>query len=86
MMQEVTMKLNPRLPGTSRIQQEEGFFSSKLDLNLRKKLVKCYIWRIFLYRAATWRQVFLISFQIRNTWKVLKCGAGEGWRSVGLIK
>jgi len=23
---------------------------------------------------------------IRNTWKVLKCGAGEGWkRSVGLI-
>ena len=20
--------------------------------------------------------------QIRNTWKVLKCGAGEGWRSV----
>jgi len=24
--------------------------------------------------------------QIRNTWKVLKCGAGEGWkRSVGLI-
>jgi hypothetical protein len=24
--------------------------------------------------------------EIRNTWKVLKCGAGEGWRrSVGLI-
>ena len=24
--------------------------------------------------------------QIRNTWKVLKCGAGEGWRrSVGPI-
>jgi len=24
--------------------------------------------------------------QIRNTWKVSKCGAGEGWRrSVGLI-
>jgi len=24
--------------------------------------------------------------QIRNTWKVLKCGAGGGWkRSVGLI-
>ena len=21
--------------------------------------------------------------QMRNTWKVLKCGAGEGWRSVG---
>jgi hypothetical protein len=23
--------------------------------------------------------------QIRNTWKVLKCGVGEGWRTVGLI-
>jgi hypothetical protein len=24
--------------------------------------------------------------EIRNTWKVLKCGVGEGWRrSVGLI-
>jgi hypothetical protein len=24
--------------------------------------------------------------QIRNAWKVFKCGAGEGWRrSVGLI-
>jgi hypothetical protein len=22
---------------------------------------------------------------IRNTWRVLKCGAGEGWRSVGPI-
>jgi hypothetical protein len=27
--------------------------SSKSDLNLRKKLVKCYIWWIFLYCAAT---------------------------------
>jgi hypothetical protein len=23
---------------------------------------------------------------IRSTWKVLKCGAGEGWRSVKMIK
>ena len=29
-------------------------FSSKLDLNLRKKLVKCYIWSIGLYGVATW--------------------------------
>jgi hypothetical protein len=27
-------------------------FTSKLDLNLRKKLVKCYIWSIALYGAA----------------------------------
>jgi hypothetical protein len=29
-------------------------FTSKLDLNLRKKLVKCYIWSIALYGAGTW--------------------------------
>jgi hypothetical protein len=35
-------------------QEEEFFFTSKLDLNLRKKLVKCYIWSIALYDAETW--------------------------------
>ena len=30
-------------------------FTSKLDLNLRKKLVKCYIWSMALYGAETWR-------------------------------
>jgi hypothetical protein len=29
-------------------------FTSKLDLELRKKLVKCYIWSIALYGAETW--------------------------------
>jgi hypothetical protein len=29
-------------------------FTSKLDLNLRKKLVKCYIWSIALYGGETW--------------------------------
>jgi hypothetical protein len=28
--------------------------TGKLDLNLRKKLVKFYIWRIALYGAETW--------------------------------
>jgi hypothetical protein len=28
--------------------------TSKLDLNLRKKLVKCYIWSIALHGAETW--------------------------------
>jgi hypothetical protein len=30
------------------------FFTSTLDLELRKKLVKCYIWSIALYGAETW--------------------------------
>ena len=29
-------------------------FTSKLDLNLRKKLMKCYIWSTALYGAETW--------------------------------
>jgi hypothetical protein len=29
------------------------FFTSKLDLNLRKKLVKFYIWSVALYGAET---------------------------------
>ena len=29
-------------------------FTSTLDLELRKKLVKCYIWSIALYGAETW--------------------------------
>jgi len=30
------------------------FLLSTLDLELRKKLVKCYIWSIALYGAETW--------------------------------
>jgi hypothetical protein len=29
-------------------------FTITLDLELRKKLVKCYIWSIVLYGAETW--------------------------------
>jgi hypothetical protein len=29
-------------------------FTSKLDLNLTKKLVRCYIWSMTLYGAETW--------------------------------
>jgi hypothetical protein len=58
------------------LNKQKTLFANKLDLNLRKKLVKCYIWGIVLYGAATWtlRKVN------QNTWKVLKRGAGEVWR------
>ena len=57
---------------------KKNLFASKLDLNLRKKLVKYYVWSMLkLGRSGQ---------QIRNAWKVLNCGAGEGWRrSVGPI-
>ena len=34
--------------------KKKTLFTSKLDLNLRNKLVKCYIWSMALYGARTW--------------------------------
>jgi hypothetical protein len=47
---------------------KEALFTFKLDCNLGKKPVKCYIWSIALCGAGTghWGKC------IRNTWKVLK--------------
>jgi hypothetical protein len=36
------------------LNKKKNLFTSKQDLNLRKKLVKCYIWSIALYDAETW--------------------------------
>jgi hypothetical protein len=36
------------------LNKKRTFFTSTLDLELRKKLVKCYIWSIALYGAETW--------------------------------
>jgi hypothetical protein len=49
--------------------KKKNIFTSKLDLNLRKKPVKCYIWSIALYGAGTWTlrkfdQKYLESFEI----------------------
>jgi hypothetical protein len=61
---------------------KKTLFTSKLDLNLRRKLVKCYIWSI----ACTVLKRGHFGKYIRSIWKVLKCGAGEEWRrSVGPI-
>jgi hypothetical protein len=63
----------------SAFNKKKTLFTSKLDLNLRKKLVKCYIWS--MYGAETWT----LRKADQKIWKVLKCGAGEEWRSVGPI-
>ena len=34
--------------------KKKNLFTSKLDINLRKKLVKCYVWSMALYGAETW--------------------------------
>jgi hypothetical protein len=36
------------------LNKKKNLFTSKLDLNLRNKLVKCYIWSIAFYGAEMW--------------------------------
>jgi hypothetical protein len=36
--------------------KKKTLLTGKLDLNLRKKLVKCYIWSIALCGAETWKK------------------------------
>jgi hypothetical protein len=60
----------------------KDLFTSTLDLELRKKLVKCYVWSIALYGVETWT----LRAVDQKHLEILKCGAGEGWRrSVGPI-
>jgi hypothetical protein len=62
--------------------KKRALFTSTLDLELRKKLVKFYIWSIALYGAETWtlRAVDQKHMERFEMW------SGEGWkRSVGLI-
>jgi hypothetical protein len=37
--------------------RKKNLYTSKLNLELRKKLVKCYIWSIALYGAETRSEV-----------------------------
>jgi len=34
--------------------KKKNLFTSKLDLNLRKKLVRCYVWSMAQYGVETW--------------------------------
>jgi hypothetical protein len=51
-------------------------FTSKLDLNLREKLVRCYTSNIALYGVETWtlRKVD------QKYMEILECSTGEGSR------
>ena len=49
--------------------KKKTLFTSKLDSDLRKKLVKCFIWSMALYGAETWTlraadQKYLESFEM----------------------
>jgi putative IMPACT (imprinted ancient) family translation regulator len=34
--------------------RKKALFTSKLDLDLRKKLIKCYIWSVAIYYIENW--------------------------------
>jgi hypothetical protein len=51
--------------------KKRAFVTSKLDLNLRNELVKCYIWSIAVYGAQNWTlrkvdQKYLKNFERRR--------------------
>ena len=53
-MQDVHVILSQDCYDRSSVQQEKALFTNKLDLNLRKQLVKFYICSISLYGAEPW--------------------------------
>jgi hypothetical protein len=46
--------------------KKRALFTSTLDLELRKKLVKCYIWSIDLYGAETWTLLAVDQKQLKS--------------------
>jgi hypothetical protein len=51
-------------------------FTGKLNLNLGKKLIRCYIGVIAMDGAEPW----ILWKEDQNPWNVFKCGAEEVWR------
>ena len=49
-----TCEIKSRIAMAKAAFNKKTLFTSKLDLNLRKKLIKCYIWSMALYGAETW--------------------------------
>ena len=65
--------------------KKRALFTSTLDFELRKKLVKCYIWSIALYGAETWTlradQKQLGSFEMWCWRKMEKIGCTDHVRN-----
>ena len=64
--------------GKSRIQEEEALFTSKLDLNLRMKLVNCYTWStaVWCWKLDTSERRSEIPWKF---WNVVLDKKGEGF-------
>ena len=49
-----TREIKSRIVMSKAFNKKEVLPTSRLDLNLREKIVKCYIWNIAFYCAGTW--------------------------------
>jgi len=68
MMQDVHYEITSRIAEAA-FNNKKALFTSKLDLKLRKKLVKRYIWSVASYSVETWTlqkvdQKYLESFEM----------------------
>ena len=53
-MERRTCEINSRIAmAKAAFSKKKNLFTSRLDVNLRKKLMKCYVWSIALYGAGT---------------------------------
>jgi hypothetical protein len=69
MMEDGHVKIKPVLPWQKQHSTGRRLFTRKIDLNLRKNLVKCCICSIALYGAETWTlrkvyQKYMESFEM----------------------
>jgi hypothetical protein len=62
--------------------KKRALFTTKMDLELRKKLVKCYVWSVALYGAETWTLLAVDQKHLENF--EMWCWESRR-RSVGLI-
>jgi hypothetical protein len=54
-MDDVFVKFNLRIAlAKAAYNKKRALFTRKMDLELKKKLVKCYIWSIVIYGYETW--------------------------------
>jgi hypothetical protein len=66
-----TCEIKYRIPmAKAAFNKKRNLFTGTLDLELRKKLVKCYVWSIALYGAETWtlRAVDQKHLESSETW------------------
>ena len=64
-----------RIMAKEAFNRKRSIFCESLEKELRKRLVKCFVWSIVLYGAETWT---LRRNEQKKNWKHLRCGYGEG--------